>query len=104
MDYYNEGGIDYIREASPLFDTYEVNLPIECKLTVKVAICFVGMCKTIAKVRFSLVAYQVAGFVNVPFESVSVVGNWQVARTFLLIVRMWKLATLIKFPLSLFLE
>ena len=62
------------------------------------------MSKTSAKVISSITAYHVVGFVNVPFESVSVVGNWQAARTFLLIVRKWKLATLIKFPLSLLLE
>jgi len=73
-------------------------------LTVKAVIYYLGICKALAKVIFSVVTYQVAGFVNVPFESVSVAGNWQVARTFLLIVRRWKLATLIKFPLIPLLE
>ncbi len=74
------------------------------QLTVGLIMYFVGICEALVKARFSLVTYQVAGFVNVPCESVSVDGNWQVARTFLLIVRMWKLATLINFPLSPFLE
>ncbi len=52
---------------------------------------------------FSLATYQVAGFVNVPCVSVRVVGNWQVARIFLLISHMYIGATLANFRLSLLL-